>query len=253
MLKTIFNKRVFIFISVIGILFGFIVVCVNVIPGENLLLEDVFLHAREGRTKIEYGEFSYNPFNSFFNIVVFLAMITQFCVKDFDIAKSYVFARVNSVSRWYGFKLLQIFIYCLYSQIIYNLSLLLTVYAMGYRAGNVNTLVGYFMFGIAAGFLVLLPISVMCCTLSFKIKPYMATVAFMALVVLGIVAMYFVGNRFLFSLNVVTYYFTSFHIEKSPAYMTYPLDSWIYYVGLSVFSGVEAFIGSRILKKSDMI
>lgn len=253
MLKTIFDKRAFTYISVVGILLGFFVAYINVIPGDKIILEDAFLLARENRTKIDYGEFSYNPFNSFFNIIVFLALIAQFFVKDYDVAKSYIFTRVSSISKWYGYKVLQIFVYCLYSQIIYNLSILLNVYSMGFRAGNINVLIGYFAFGIIAGFLVLLPVSVLCCVVALKIKPHISSAVFMALVVIGIVAMYCVESGFLFSLNVVAYYFTSFHIEKLPSYMSFPYPSWIYYTALLAFSGIEAFIGSLILKRTDKI
>lgn len=253
MLKTIFDRRAFVYISIVGILMGFVISCINVIPGEELFLEDAFLLAREGRIKIEYGEFAYNPFNSFFNVVIFLAMVTHFFVNDYDVAKSYIFTRVKSVSKWYGYKLLQIFVYCLYSQIIYNVSLVLTCYAMGFRAGNINTVIWYLSFGIIAGFLVLLSVSVMCCVVAMKIQPHISTAVFMVLVVIGIVAMYYVYEAFLFRLNVVAYYFISFHIEKSPAYIQFPYPSWVYYFGLLLFSSIEAVVGSRILKKSDMI
>lgn len=253
MLKTIFNKRTFIYLSVVGIIMGFVVACLNVIPGENLLLEDAFLVAREQRTKIEYGNFAYNPFSSFFCVIVFLAVITHFFVKDYDVAKSYIFHRVDSISKWYGFKMLQIFVCCLFSQIVYNVFLLLTTYAMGFRAGNIRNVIWYLAFGIIAGFLVLLSVSVMCCVVAFRLKPHISSALFMAIVVIGIVAMYYVKNDFLFSLNAVAYYFTSFHIEKLPAYMKYPYPSWIYYVGLFVLSAIEAFIGSRILMKTDSI
>lgn len=255
MTKTLFKKRNFITLFVFGALLGVFIACMSVSPMRELTLEQSFISARDGSDVIEYGEFSINLFFSTMNIVIFVPVITNFFSSDLEVAKSYVFSRTNNISKWYIPKILQIFVYCLFSQTVYNSFLLLTVYAMGFKAQNAVAVVEYLVFGIVVGFLILFLFTVLSCIISLKMQPHVSAIAVMFLVVFLSVFLHFAWNKYVMQADIMLYYYISIYffdkVDPIILFKVYP--AWVCYGVITLIAIAEIIAGSRILKKSDMI
>lgn len=247
------SRRNFISLSIAGIVCGIFIACIHNPSSEMIrTLEEAFLYARDGYVKLADRAYSNDAFYCLLNIVLFLPFISQIFFSDYETAKSFVFVRLDNVSRWYNHKVFQSEIYSLYASCIYNLALLATVFIMGFRANSVWIVSEYFVLGTLAGFLILFMIANANHVLSLVLKPHLSISLIIGLTVATMVITCILNDG-LIQFSVLTNYFISWHMVLNENSVFYYYPTWTYYASILLIIAAEYFIGKRIMKKADLI
>lgn len=252
MIKILFSKHDFAVISIAGILCGILLTFIEVPGDTNINLEDAFLYARDGYIYLSDRCYSSDIFNCTFNLLIFIPLITKVFIKDYDTAKSFLFVRVKDVTDWYKYKILQSVIYCFFSSLIYNLTLLIILILRHFRADSPMLVIKYIALGILAGFLILFLIVSAGNTLSLIIKPHLSTAITMCITVI-IMGIACVLNDGQIQFNILINYFISWHMIMNSNSVFYYYPTWTYYGAVCIFIVIELVAGKHILKKSDYI
>lgn len=252
MIKVLFNKRSFLTLAFTALFLGFLVTCMEVVPGDKLSLEDAYILAKDGYMEMEERDYSSSIINSVLNLFIFIPLISQYFISDYDIAKSYIFCRLSDNSRWFKYKAFQSAVYCLYSAFVYNLVLVVTTALMGFKLKSGAILLKYFVLEVLAHFLILFLIVFANNVACLKFKPNISTLLFMAATIACAVVLCFLKDGEL-QFNFIIHYFASWHmtVGDNPIYCYFP--TWFYYGGIIFVIAAELFAGNLIVKKEDMI
>lgn len=210
------------------------------------------MYARDGYTELADRDYSNDVFYSLFNILLFIPFISQIFFSDYETAKSFVFVRLDNVSKWYNHKIFQSIIYSLYASFIYNLTLLIMVFIMGLRANSIWVVLEYFILGTSAGFLILFMIANANHVFSLVLKPHLSISLVIALTVAVIVITCYLNDGMI-QFSVLTNYFISWHMILNANSVFYYYPTWTYYASILLIIVAEYFIGKQIMKKADII
>lgn len=250
--KILYNQKKFRTFFIAGVLCGILLACLELTVVDKMPLEDAYLCARDGHVDLSYKVYNADVFHCFLNIIIIIPFINQVFNSDYEIAKAFVFIRIKSISQWYRYKVIQSMVYCLFYSAVYNITLLLMCILMGFKTDKTFLIIGYLIFGIITGFLILFTIIMVNNILSVKIKPHFSTALIMCLTIVGtIITMYLDYSQIQFSL--FGNYFISLHtsLSTNSAYYYYP--TWVYYAVMSTTILIEILIGNQVMKKADHI
>lgn len=252
MTRFLFDKKSIFQITVFAVFCGIFVTCLEVSRNEEATLETMFLLARDGYFKPATKHYSVDVLYSTINLLLFVPLVSKIFTEDFEVAKAYIFVRMNNVSKWYRHKFLQSFFYCFFSSMIYNVSLIFTTMALGYKAESVITVVWYVLFGTMSGFLILSMLVSANNILSLWIKPHLSAILVMIFTAIAIVVATFLNTeavQYCFILN----YFISWHlvVRSNELYYSYP--TYLYYGIIAFVVALEYLMGRLLIKKKDFI
>ena len=252
MIKALLNRKVFSSLALTAVICATVVTFMHVRVGEEIILEHAFMSARDGY--IPVGEFKYGAdvFFCSLNLIIALPTVMSSFAEDLDIAKSFIFIRLNDINKWFSYKYIQTFIYCLYYSFIHNLSIFLTVLLLGFRAQDITSAILYMLWGSFAGFLILFMLAVFGNTLSILIKPHIASGVTVGLTVILMTTACFLHHDQT-QYHILTNYFISWHTFFSVNKDFYSLPTWAYYAIVSAFVSAELISAKKVIKKKDFI
>lgn len=252
MLKVLFCQKNFFTVSIIGLMCGILLACIEVVPGTAMYLEDAYLYARDGYIELSDREYSADVFNCLLNILLFIPSLAQLFTKDYEIAKSYVFVRINNTSKWYRYKACQSAVFCLYSASIYNLTLLLMVLIMGFKTKHTHIVFQYLLLGILANSSILFMLVMANNILCIKIKPHLSTSIVMGVTIIWMAITHFLNSSQV-QFSLLTNYFISWHMTMNANSVFYHYPTWVYYAAIIAIIICELMVGNQVMKKVDKI
>ncbi len=252
MSKILFNKKFFRPLFITGVLCGILLACLHVTPGIEMSLEDAYLYARDGYIELSYREYSADVMYCLLNILLFIPFASQIFNSDYETAKAFVFIRIKSISQWYKYKVIQSMVYCFFYSFIYNITLVVMIAIMGFKANNPLLVIEYLIFGILTGFLILSVIIMANNVLCIKIKPHFSTALIMGLTAFGMVVTLYL-NDWQIQFSLLSNYFISWHMVMNENSEFYYYPTWVYYSVIFIVIIIETLIGNRIMKKTDHI
>ena len=253
MLKWFLKKEDIIKIFFISFLCSTVVFCLNMFPCEQENLEMAFIEARDGTTYTIDGEYHASVFFSTFILFLLIAVICHTFINDYETAKGYLFIRMKGACLWYRIKMSQSLFYCFYSQLIYNIALLIATCITGYKVQNVSTVIWYVVWGILSGTIILFLFVSAGNIFSLFFKPHLTVPT-----IVGICMAIMVGSCFLKDYEVryspLSCYCISWHIyQNQKALYLLPYPAWINYIFVSVIIMFMAIAGEAIIRKKDHI
>lgn len=251
MIKVLFKKRDLFQIVAVAAACALFMIFFNLdLSGkQERSLEAAFILTRDTFNILGAKRFSFTAIIAAFNLLIFIPIINRIFSDDFDIAKNYIFIRMKSNAKWYYLKVFQTFVFCALSAIAYNLFIFIFIYFLGFRSDDVKTSLGYLLFAMISGFLVLFMVVMINCMFIAIVKPHISSTVSVGIVVImvGLTPFITVPQYFPF-----THYFFSWHLVMStPEFCSYPTPT--YYIALAIIVMCEIFIGKKIIEKADCL
>ena len=252
MIRIFFRKKDIVSITFLAVICAVIITFLQVGIDAPVNLEGAFLTARDGFIVLGEREYHSDAFTCTFNMVLAIVFISKLFSEDIDIAKSFVFIRIKKKGIWFKYKFLQTLVYSFYYSFIYHLSILASVYLLGYKTDKYFVLAKYVIWGMITSFMIIFMILVVCNILGLYMKPHLATALITALTVLSIGVVCFLH------LDQVQYhllisYFISWHTIASSNSAVYSFPTWSYYAVIAVIILVELILAKIFVKKKDFI
>ncbi len=252
MIKFLFSKKNTSQITLFAFLCAILVTCLKITKGLYEPIETMFLLARDGYFRPGSKQFSVDVMISTINLLLFTPLISGIFSEDLDVAKNYLFVRMDTISKWYNYKFLQSLFYCFYSSAIYNFSILLMTAVIGYKPHNVWIVIGYVLFGTFSGFLIL---SIFVCfnnVFSLWIKPHLSAMIILCSMAVLIVIAVFINTEAV-QFYLILNYFISWHLVMKGNELYYSYPTYIYYGVIALIICIEYLIGRLLIRKKDFI
>ena len=251
MIKILFKKKDLLQIILTAVVCALFMIFLNLNLNEkqDFSLEEAFILARDTFNIVGAKRFSFTVIIASFNLLLFIPMINRIFSDDFEIAKNYIFVRINSNATWYYLKVFQAFVYCLIATTAYNLYIFTFVYLFGFRTSNIKTALNYLLFAIVSGFLILFMVVIINCILIPVVKPHISsTVSVGAVVIMmGLTPFITIPQYFPF-----THDFFSWHlVMNNPEFCSYSTPT--YYIAITIFIICEIFAGKKVIEKADCL
>lgn len=219
---------------------------------DRYTLEQAFFNVREGHIPLDTEEYTASLLISYLNILIFVPIIANILMADYNTAKGFIFIRMKNLFNWYKTKLIQSAVYCLVSVFIYNLIILIMLIAMGFRAeSGVDTFI-YLVLSVLASFLILFFSVSLVQICSFRMPTHFASIIILSALCIVLYSIQFLPKSFI-EYNLLSHYFVSW-FTLFPNYEevhSYPI--WGYYSAILILIFIEILTGKKILQKSDML
>ena len=195
MIKVLINKGSLCKFLIIGFLCALLMVAVNITSFDEFTAEQAFLAARDGFIELEEREFSAEPVMCSLWFLLFVPFIVQILTEDYETAKSFVFIRLKSIGKWYGYKMLQGIFYSLFAAFTYNFSIAVISVLSGYEIKRAVTLCFYTLYGTLSGALFLFFFVSLTYVMSFKLPSHVSTVIILFVIAAMMISITFIGNN----------------------------------------------------------
>lgn len=251
MIKVLINKGMLCKFLITGFLCALLMVAVNITSFDEFTAEQAFLAARDGFIELEEREFSAEPLMCSLWFLLFVPFIVQILTEDYETAKSFIFIRLKSIGKWYGYKMLQGIFYSLFAAFAYNFSIAIVAILSGYEIKSVVTLCAYTLFGTLSGALFLFFFVALTYVISFKISSHVSTIIILFTIIVIMISITFVGNNNILQYFLITNYFISWHIHVRDNILMYSHPFWVYYAAIAILTTALCLIGEKFVKKSD--
>lgn len=249
--KVLFSKKDLLSLFGLSIFLGIFKALLCLPMHAKLDLENAFLRARDGNMDFGDGEYNAEILATSLMLLVLFPLLSKIFSGDFDLAKSYVFFRMKSNTKWYYYKVFQSFIYCLHVSVWSNLVILITAVAMGYKASDVLNILIYLMFGVFANCVVLFMFVFLNNVCSIVLKSHISAIISFSVLIIEIGLLSFAKSKQV-QYHLLVNYYISWHIRGDVSAVK-SLPSFAYYAIIITIIFIEFEIGKHLVKKTDMI